>query len=40
MRDNKHMVAITGLQMIAKSDYVLPELLPVPEVTANTSEPI
>lgn len=39
-RDNKHMVAITALQRIAKSGYVLPEVLPVPEASADTSEPI
>jgi hypothetical protein len=39
-RDNKHMVAITALQKIAKAGYVVPEVLPVPDANADTSEPI
>jgi hypothetical protein len=39
-RDNKHMVAITALQKIAKAGYILPAVLPVREPNADTSEPI
>jgi hypothetical protein len=39
-RDNKHMVPVSALLKIAKSGYVLPEVLPVVEVAADTSEPI
>lgn len=38
-RDNKHMVPINALIKIAKSGYVLPELLPVAE-PRDASEPI
>jgi hypothetical protein len=39
-RDNKHMVPVTALLKIAKAGYVMPEILPIAEIAADTSEPI
>jgi hypothetical protein len=39
-RDNKHMVPVSALLKIAKSGYVLPEVLSVAEVAADAAEPI
>jgi hypothetical protein len=39
-RDNKHMVAVSALLKIAKSGYVLPEVLPVAEIATDAGEPI
>jgi hypothetical protein len=35
-RDNKHMVPISALLKIAKSGYVLPEVLPMAEIVTDT----
>ncbi|GMO20783.1 DUF6998 domain-containing protein [Bradyrhizobium sp. TM233] len=39
-RDNKHMVAVTALQKIAKAGYSVPEFLPLPTNPSGDSEPI
>jgi hypothetical protein len=39
-RDNKHMVPINALLKIAKAGYVLPEVLPIAEIAADTGETI